>query len=263
MFYTIENGCLANLDTTKQVNNDDQQYLGIICYDEIFSSADAIGLKNTNQVFNNKLLRFESHIGYDLMCVHIHDKNDYFKEPAIVHIYLKSNLLLFIGDDTQVVSDIIETLISEGYSNLNYSRVFALFLDILTEYDYELLKSIKNENEEIKITADKLFGFKALKQISDFKVKLLFLKKYFSEQKDVYMNIQKNTNDIFDKTSLNIISNLLGRSDRMGKNIDYIVDSLIIKRRNIFNKIKFCKLGIAVSLAVFQIAILLVLLLKF
>ena len=56
MFYSIQEGVLTQLDTTKRVNNLEQQFLGIISFEEIFLSADGLGLKNTTQIFSNKII---------------------------------------------------------------------------------------------------------------------------------------------------------------------------------------------------------------
>ncbi|HNX64772.1 MAG TPA: CorA family divalent cation transporter [Oscillospiraceae bacterium] len=226
MFYSIQEGVLTQLDTTKRVNNLEQQFLGIISFEEIFLSADGLGLKNTTQVFSNKIPRFESHLGYDLMCFNILDENDFIKEPVPFYIYLKDNLLLFICEDTSLITEYMDRIINEELQELTYGRVLAIFLDKLTERDFSFIDKME---DEIFILEDLIVISKNknhVKDIMHLRKKLLRLKQHYERLTDFFEMMLQNENQILDRHALKTIKIIDGRINRMHGNILNLTESV-------------------------------------
>ena len=226
MFYSIQEGVLTQLDTTKRVNNLEQQFLGIISFEEIFLSADGLGLKNTAQVFSNKIPRFESHLGYDLMCFNMLDENDFIKEPVPFYIYLKDNLLLFICEDTSLITEYMDKIINEELQELTYGRVLAIFLDKLTERDFFFFFKME---DEIFILEDLIVISKNknhVKDIMHLRKKLLRLKQHYERLTDFFEMMLQNENQILDRHALKTIKIIDGRINRMHGNILNLTESV-------------------------------------
>lgn len=226
MFYTIQNGSLQELDTTRQADGVDSQYLGVIGYDEIYASAEGIGLKNTNKVFTNKNPRFEGHIGYDLMCFEMIDTSDILKPHIQFYVYIKKNLLLFIGDETDRILGYINSFVNDDIKELNFGRILAMFLDRMTEHDYTLTDTIE---KEIIAVDDCIISQKnkdMVKHIAFIRKKLLDLKQYYQRLGDILEQIYENENDILDSRSLKVIKILTGRIDRMLSNVNNLSENV-------------------------------------
>lgn len=226
MFYSIQEGVLTQLDTTKRVNNLEQQFLGIISFEEIFLSADGLGLKNTTQVFSNKVPRFESYFGYDLMCFNMLDENDFTKDPVPFYIYLRDNLLLFICEDTSLITEYMDRIINEELQELTYGRVLAIFLDRLTERDFSFIAKIE---DEIFILEDLIVTSKNKNHVKDImrlRKKLLRLKQHYERLTDFFEMMLQNENQILDKHALKTIKIIDGRINRIHGNILNLTESV-------------------------------------
>ena len=57
MFYSMENGKIREIDTNNLYEGENQHHLGVINYDEIYATADSLGVKNKENAFIKRLFR--------------------------------------------------------------------------------------------------------------------------------------------------------------------------------------------------------------
>lgn len=226
MFYSIENGKLREIDTSNLNDGDNQHHLGIISYDEIFSTADSLGVKNKDNAFINHVPRFESHEGYDFICIHILKQDDITVPFNNAYIYLRENLLLFICDEPDEIEVIINDIIDDDIGELDFGRLLCAFFDRLTENDVHILESIEQEISELEdalITTNKR---NCVKEIISLRKRLMVLKRYYEHLLGILESITENENDVLDKRALRVFKILLGRVDRLFHSIlnlrDYV-----------------------------------------
>ena len=226
MFYSIHDSMLKQLDTSRRVNDIEQQFLGIITFEEIFVSADGLGIKNTTQIFSNKTPRFESHFGYDIMCFNILDDSDFTKEPQTFYIYFRENLLLFITEDTRTLTEYIDEIANEEIADLTFGRIICLALDKINQKEFSLIDRLEkdiSELEELIIISNRK---NRTKDIITLRKYLMILKQHYDRLQYIFEIMLENENGNFDKHSLKNLKILSGRIDRINNNIINLRESV-------------------------------------
>ena len=226
MFYSIENGKLVEIDTNNFSDGENQHHMGIICYDEIYSTADSLGVKNKENAFINHIPRFESHEGFDFICINYINHDDITAPFNNIYIYFRENLLLFICDEPDDVVTIIKDIIDDDIGELNFGRLLCAFFDRMTEKDIHVLEDIEQEISELEdalITTNKR---DCVKEIISLRKRLMILKRYYEHLLEVMDAIAENENNVLDKRALRIFKILYGRIDRLYHSIlnlrDYV-----------------------------------------
>ena len=85
----VENGKLVEIDTNNFSDGENQHHMGIICYDEIYSTADSLGVKNKENAFINHIPRFESREGFDFICINYINHDDITAPFNNIYIYFR------------------------------------------------------------------------------------------------------------------------------------------------------------------------------
>lgn len=226
MFYSIENGKLREVDTNTLNNSETQSYLGIICYDEVFSTAEGLGIKNKDHAFVNRVPRFESHEGFDFICIHLLNREDLTAPLTNAFIYLRENLLLFICDSPEEIEHIVKTILDDEIGDLNFGRLLCAFFDRLTEKDTVLLDTIEQEIAELEDALITSAKKSCVKEIISLRKRLMVLKRYYEHLLRIFEAILENENDVLDSRALRVFKILSGRIDRFFHSIlnlrDYV-----------------------------------------
>ncbi len=225
MFYFIENGKLHRANEF-DYGNDERDYIGVVTYDRILSAAKDLGIKNGEHAFLNNVPRFESHEGFDFFCVRIMSFADVLGKFDTIHIYFSNKLLLFIGENPSEVEKIIDAIIEDDISDLNFGRVLCSFFDRLTEKDIDFLERIEDEISELEaslITTDKR---DCAQKIIYLRKRLMVLKQYYEHLLRIFEGMLENENSILDERVLKVFKILSGRIDRLYHNVlnlrDYV-----------------------------------------
>ena len=226
MFYSITNGKLVEIDTDTINDGNSEHHIGVISYDEIYSTADSLGVKNNQNAFLNRSPRFESHEGFDFICIRIINYENINTNFNNAFIYVRENLLLFICDDPKQVDKIVKKIMNDDICELNFGRLLCAFFDRLTEKDAHILEDIEQEITELE---DSLITTKkndCVRQIVSLRKRLMILKRYYEQLLGVIDSLQENENNILDKRSLRVFKILIGRIDRLYHSIlnlrDYV-----------------------------------------
>lgn len=226
MFYLLENGRLRQVDTNSLNGSEEQSFLGIISYDEVYSTADGLGIKNKEHAFINRVPRFESHDGFDFICVELLNHEEPTAPAGSVFIYLKDNLLLFICDEPQQAKSVIQGILEGDAGEMNFGRLLCAFFDRLTEKDFSLLDTLEQEITDLEdalLTAGKR---SCVKEIVSLHKRLMVLKRYYEHLYRILEGILENENEVLDSRALRLFKILSGRSDRLYHSIlnlrDYV-----------------------------------------
>lgn len=226
MFYSIENGKLREVDTNSLNSSDEQNFLGIISYDEIFATADSLGIKDKEHAFINRVPRFESHEGFDFLCIHMLNREDLNAPVHNAFVYLRDNLLLFICDEPDDVEMLIKAILKDDLDDLNFGRLLCAFFDRLTEKDIALLDSIEQEIGELEDALITSAKRSCVKEIVSLRKRLMVLKRYYEHLYQIFDSILENENDVLDKRALRVFKILAARVDRLYHSIlnlrDYV-----------------------------------------
>lgn len=200
----------------KEVELDNNSYWGLFSFDEIndikghFKIRDEIIMK----ALNHASTRFESHDGFDFICLNAINYKNVLEPFCKVHIYIKHNLILFITDKTQVIQEIFNDIMDDASKSMNFDRPLYTFLDKITANDGDLLDNIEQGIEELEdeiITTQKR---EYIREIIMFRKQLMTLKRSYEQLLNVLDAIQENENNIYDKNSMRFFKIIQGRIDR-------------------------------------------------
>ncbi|MEG0615787.1 MAG: CorA family divalent cation transporter, partial [Oscillospiraceae bacterium] len=217
MFYLIKNGKVSDVDTNTFSDDNmpkNQQFLGVMCYDEIFSTADSIGLDYNQGVFDNRTPRFENHDGFDFVCINLINKQDLFEKSNAVYIHLKKDMLLFICEEPKIMEDILEKIIADNPNDLNISKLLCAVFDKITDDDTAVLQDIELELtllEDALIESEKRT---CVAEIISIRKRLMCLKVYYQQLLDIFDGICANENELIDNhimRQFKIVANRLSR----------------------------------------------------
>lgn len=218
MFYSLENGRIKEMDTGSISAGQEQRHIGVIGYDEIFATGEHLGVGSTGGAFTNPSPRFESHEGYDFLCLPLL-KEEYTSPPDHIYVYFRENLLLFISDDPALAEQFIEEIVREDVGEMNLSRLLTAFLDRVTSRDIGKMDVLELEImdfEDSLLIADKKWKpGKGVREIVSLRKKVMALKRYYEPFQDILDGIEENENRLFDKRACRICHILNGRVGRL------------------------------------------------
>ena len=131
------------LDKTRLRENEfigSKPCIGILGKDEVLEWKSHLGIENRllTECMSSQSSKFESHEGFDYICLQIPDHSDLIGRESRISIFLKSNLLVFICDDDCEyfkLSDIINKIKLKEIKILTLERVLYEFFDELTAHD--------------------------------------------------------------------------------------------------------------------------------
>lgn len=214
MFYVIKDGKLVELAIGSENEDDAFGHIGVVGYSDIFSTAENLGIAGSDNAFKSHTPRFESHDGFDFLCVHML-KTNITEECDNIYVYLRENLLLFICDKISAVEAIINSIMAEGLVDLSFGRLICAFFDRLTELDAHMIEDIEGEISDLE---DALLTKKKnnpVEEIIGIRKRLLALKRYYEQLLDGLEAVQENENQLLDKRTLRAFKILSGRVDRL------------------------------------------------
>ncbi len=151
--------------------------------------------------------KFESHEGFDLICLHIPRMQG--KEPLQVCIYFRDELLLFVTNRKERVEAFMEAD-APGLPRLLYS-----FLDRLTREDILCMEQLE---EEISTLEEALITSKienCINEIVGLRKRLLSFKRYYEQLLSILESLEENENRLLTQKWIRYFKMLTGRVDRL------------------------------------------------
>lgn len=215
MIYLIENGKISVSAIEQMGENERLHYWGIMTAAEFESIRKE--LKLTREDISNvvKSTKFESHDGFDYICINVLNYKDVTIPFCRVCIYARKNLLIFVSDDNSFVRDIVADISDDVTKPVYFEKLLYAFFDKITENDAGFLESIEQEIEDLEDALLASEKNNCVKEISSIRKRLMALKRYYEQLLNVLDAIQENENDVIDNKSMRYFKIFAGRVDRL------------------------------------------------
>jgi len=216
MVYLIENGKISAVELENVEMNESKHYWGLFSFEEfeIVRNKFEINGEALPKSIGKRLTKFESHDGFDFVCLNVLNYKDVTVPFCQVSIYFRKDILLFFSDNTLIVQKIIDDILDDATKSISFGRLLYNFFDHITVDDGTFLEDVEQdimELEDALITTDK---DDYVKEIIFLRKKLMALKRNYEQLLDVLDAIQENENNLIDNKSMRYFKIIQGRVDR-------------------------------------------------
>lgn len=216
MVYLIENDKIRKMELEEAEAGEHSRFWGLCSQKEADEAKSRFDIQaDVIQKYNSKrITRFESHDGFDYICLNVLNYKDVSVPLCQTSIYIRKNLILFICDDTAFIQKIIDDIIDDTSRTVNFERLLYTFFDKITIGDAMFLEEIEQaiiELEDALITSGKS---DYVEEIISLRKRLMALKRNYEQLLTVLDAIQENENSIIDNKSMRYFKIIAGRVDR-------------------------------------------------
>lgn len=199
------------------IADESRQCLSLVTYEQLKEIEGLLDLnpERTEDIFDEEGCRFESHDGFDFLSIQVMDARQPLAKKQHVCMYLRRNLLLFIGDYGEYLSDAIEKIKESKMNDMGIDDVLYYILDIIIEDDFDELETMEDklaELEEAIVTGKK---HKCMREIIGYRRDLLEMKKFYQQMYIVCSQILENENGIIGEETVRYFKNLRSKLDRL------------------------------------------------
>ena len=187
----------------------------------------AINDRILEECLKGMVSKFESHDGFDYISLMVPDKTNLMGSSSSISIYFRTNLLIFICDETREYSllhSIITRIEQKEIKNLSLERILYEFFDLLTAGDSLFLETLEQEITELE---ESLFTEKKkdyIKEIILMKKRLLVLKRYYEQLFDLSEAMEENENELLTNRMIRYFHILTNRINRLSDSISNLRD---------------------------------------
>jgi len=212
--------------------------------DEILGKKPCIGILSKNEIelwnphlgindhilaecLNGQVSKFESHDGFDYICLQIPDKKNLLNKESVISIFVRNNMLVFICEEKceyAALSGVINKIEMKDIKNLTLERVLYEFFDELTAGDSMYLESIEQEIAALEESLITTMNKDYIKEIIVLRKKLLVLKRYYEQLFDLAEAMEENENGLLSKRILRYYHFLTSRTGRLSNSISNLRD---------------------------------------
>lgn len=229
MIYNLD-GTIIDLNRLKKDEVlDGLPYIGVLNKSELEAWNPHLGINDRviEECLSGLSSKFESHDGFDYISLVIPNKEDLLSVGSRISIYFRSNLLVFICDETQdysLLHSIITKIEMKEIKNLTLERVLYEFFDLLTVGDSLYLENMEQEVAELEealITSEKK---DYIKEIIKLRKKLLVLKRYYEQLFDLAEAMEENENELISRRMVRYFHILTTRINRLSDAISNLRD---------------------------------------
>lgn len=203
--------------TAELLNKEEGRYLSMVSYQQLREMGDMLGLnpERIDNLTDDEGCRFESHDDFDFLSMQIMDAKQPLAPKQQVCMYLRKNLLLFIGDYGEYLSLAIEKIKESKMDYTGIDDVLYYILDSIIDDDsdeLELMEDKLTELEESIITGKKQ---KCMREIISFRRDLGEMRKFYRQLYGVCSQILENENGIICGDTVRYFKNLRSKLDRL------------------------------------------------
>ena len=227
MLYRVENGKSVKTDLKKMEAEGPQSYYGFFDTDEGALAAQKFGLsaKPLNDLMQSKPMVFESHEGFDMICVNLLNQKAIYSQANRVCIYVSGNATLFICKNPPQVLKMMHDYVTQQ-GDIGYDHILSTFFERTILKDTEFLEKIEQEISDLEnalITSKKR---DCVKEIISLRKKLMALKRHYEQFLDLLDELQENENNLLSDHSLRHFKIFAGRVERLYRGVlnlrDYV-----------------------------------------
>lgn len=217
MVYAIENGKLVKIKDADVNAGNGRWYWGVFSFEEAEEAGRifSIGKGLLSAHLENRVTRFESHDGYDV--IH-YNPMQYGKAAVPVKqacIYAEKHVLLMFADNAEAANRMVEEISCEVEKAIPFDRLFYTFLEQSTKNDAAYLEAIEQEVSSLEDQLISSVKKSCVTQISALRRKLMQFKRHYEQMLDVLDDIQENENELIDPKSMRYFKIYANRVDRL------------------------------------------------
>ncbi|MGG7178199.1 CorA family divalent cation transporter [Clostridium paraputrificum] len=205
-----------------------KELICILTLEELGELAKDIDINEriVSECLNSRTSKFESHDGFDYIALKVPSIEDPFKEPKRICIYFRKDILIFICDNTLMVSETLSELVKNQQKCSSLSKILDIFFDKLTIGDTYAIENIEEEIAELEEGLVNSIKSDYLKEIIGLRKKLLILKRYYEQFYNIAEGIEENENGLIDKKTIKSFRIMTSRINRLYQSVinlrDYV-----------------------------------------
>lgn len=216
MVYLVENDKIVKMELAEADVSEHKRYWGLFSQqesDEVKSKFD-IQTEVIQKYKGKRATRFESHDGFDYICLNVLNYKNISLPLCQASIYIRKNMMLFICDNTEFVQKIIDDILDDTSRTVNFERLLYTFFDKITVGDAMFLEEIEQAIIEIEDALITSKNSDYVKEIISLRKKLMALKRNYEQFLAVLDAIQENENNNIDNKAMRYFKIIASRVDR-------------------------------------------------
>jgi len=217
MVYIVESGKIGSVETDHDQTGDGRHLWGVFTFEEFAETGRNFGLEPNAfaSSFDNRAIRFESHDGFDFICVNVLSYKNVALPFARVYIYVSKHLLFFITDKPPMLLEMIKEISSDQTKGVGFEKLFYFFFDKITSDDADFLEEIEQEISDLENDLILSKRKSCVGEIMYLRKRLMALKRYYEQLLHVWEDMQENENNLIDAKSMRYFKIFAGRVDRL------------------------------------------------
>ena len=185
--------------------------------DEAHDLLERFGLppRLMDNALSNRAMTYESHEGFDFVCVNMLKPKALTSPPDKICIYMTKELLLFAGPHADSVYKLMQDLFADASASISLERVLLIYFDRLTAGDTARLEDLEQDITDLEnalLTTNKR---NAVREIISLRQRLMAYKRHYEQLLSVLDMLEENDDNLLSRhgeRTLRIFSN---RTDRL------------------------------------------------
>ncbi|MBC8536905.1 magnesium transporter CorA family protein [Feifania hominis] len=226
MYYHLSNGKILRLSVDDPLPR--SGLIGVLTPAQAHDSCPFFELSESSveHAMHVRTAGLESHEHLDILFVpRFHNSTQ--TQDSLLRIFLSERTLLFVVQNTQQITQIIDRIATDGEPDISFSKLLCDYFETQAEVHYDYLSHIEEGIAALEETVTSGRERKSyLNAIAVLRQKQLALKRYFEQLLDLFAGIEANENDLFTERSLQRFHLLAGKTDRLYHSVlnlrDYI-----------------------------------------
>lgn len=199
------------------VKDESRQWISMASYDELPKIEGILGIKPeyVSKLMYEDGCRFESYDGFDLISIQIMDAKQPQAQKQHVCIYLRKNLLVFIGKYGEYLSDAVEKIKESKIHDMGVDDMLYYILDIIVSDDFDALEFMEDKIaflEESVVTDRRK---KCIREVMGFRRDLREMKKFYQQMYIICTQILENENGVISPGTIKYFKTIRSKLDRL------------------------------------------------
>lgn len=171
--------------------------------------------KILGEFHSNMISKFENHDTFDIVYLKIPPQLANQDNVSAMAGYVSNRFLLVVYEPWEGQDNIPDIIAANFNRTLSPVRNFMFLLDLATRKDFKVLQDIEEEITDLEDSLITSNGEGYIKDIVDFRKRLLELKRYYEQLVELFDELDENENSFFDASELKYCGNIANRVNRL------------------------------------------------
>jgi magnesium transporter len=168
-----------------------------------------------DNALNSRAMIYESHEGFDFVCVNSLTHKTPTNPPGKVCVYVAKDLLLFTGRHVESVHAMLADVLEDGNATLSLERLLLMFLERLIGGDPTALEDIEQEITELENALLTQGKRNAVREIISLRQRLMAYKRHYEQLLSVLDMLEGNDDNLLSPHAERTLRILSSRTDRL------------------------------------------------